>query len=163
MPRWNVVLLAALLGAGLALPAAAQWKWRDKNGQTQYSDLPPPSGTPDENILQRPSARTTALPAAAASAASSPPLAAKRASDPELEARRKKAEQEAADKKKAEDAKVAAARAENCTRAREQMRTYDSGERVARVNEQGERIVLDDAARNAEIERTRGVIAADCR
>jgi hypothetical protein len=163
MPRWNVVLLAALLGTSLALPAAAQWKWRDKNGQTQYSDLPPPSGTPQENILQRPSARNTAPAASAASAASTVPLAAKRASDPELEARRKKAEQDAANKKKAEDAKVAAARAENCSRAREQMRIYDTGERIARVNEKGERIVLDDAARNAEVERTRGIIAADCR
>ena len=29
------------------LPAAAQWKWRDKRGQVQYSDLPPPRDIPD--------------------------------------------------------------------------------------------------------------------
>ena len=33
-----------LFGATLALPVAAQWKWRGANGQMQYSDLPPPPG-----------------------------------------------------------------------------------------------------------------------
>src|ERR1017187_325860 len=63
--------LAAL--ALLALPAQAQWKWRDAAGHVQYSDLPPPSGTPDKDILSRPAVqrRATAatLPASAASAA----------------------------------------------------------------------------------------------
>ena len=58
MPRPRAVLTLALLGAlvgGLAaLPAQAQWKWRDKSGQTQYSDLAPPAGTPEADILQRP-------------------------------------------------------------------------------------------------------------
>jgi hypothetical protein len=165
MTRWNIVVLAALLGLTLALPAAAQWKWRDKSGQTQYSDLPPPPGIPDRDILQRPSAalsaaRTPAVPASAASAAL---LSAAHASDPELEARRKKAEQEVAAKKKAEEAKVSAARADNCARAKEQMRTLDSGARMARTNEKGERIFLDDAARAAEARRTREVMASECK
>ena len=54
MVRWNFVVLATLLGLTFAMPASAQWKWRDKNGQTQYSDLAPPAGTPDHDILQRP-------------------------------------------------------------------------------------------------------------
>ena len=167
MARWNLVLPAALLGLMLALPAAAQWKWRDAHGQTQYSDLPPPPGTPDKDILQRPgagsAARRAAAAAAPASAASAAPLAAARASDPELEARRKKAADEAAAKKKAEDDKVAAARAENCRRAQAQMRTLDSGIRIARVNEKGEREIIDDAARAAETKRTQGIIAAECK
>src|SRR5215213_4585274 len=39
MHRWTALTCAAVLGALLAVPAQAQWKWRDKNGQTQYSDL----------------------------------------------------------------------------------------------------------------------------
>ena len=167
MARWNIALAAALLGLTLALPAAAQWKWRDQRGQTQYSDLPPPPGIPDSAILQRPNAgnaaRRAVLPAAPASAASAAPLAAVRASDPELEAKRKKAEQEAADKKKAEEEKVAAIRADNCSRAKAQMRTIDSGMRIARVNEKGEREILDDAARAAEAKRTRDAIASECK
>src|SRR5215203_3641015 len=103
MSRPFVALLAVLAASLIALPAAAQWKWRDKGGHVQYSDLPPPPGTADTDILARPSpsmrrstpagvapATTPALPAATATAS------APRAADPELEAKRKKAEAEAA-------------------------------------------------------------------
>lgn len=162
MPRWNIALVAALVGLTLALPASAQWKWRDSHGQTQYSDLPPPPGVSEKDILQRPAAgrRAATLPAAPASAA---PLAAARASDPVLEAKRKQAEQEAAAKKKAEEDKIAAARAENCARARAQMRTLDSGIRIARVNDKGEREIIDDTARAAEVKRTQALIASECK
>ena len=167
MTRWNIVALITLLGLALAGPASAQWKWRDKTGQTQYSDLPPPPGVPEHDILQRPSAGTAAHPAAPvaapASGVSAAPLVANRASDPELEAKRKKADQELADKRKAEEAKAAATRADNCTRAKEQMRTIDSGVRMARINEKGEREFLDDAARAAETRRTREVMASECK
>ena len=166
MVRWNFVVLAALLGLTFAMPASAQWKWRDKNGQTQYSDLAPPAGTPDHDILQRPGTgthRAAPSPAAAASAASGSPALTPKSADPELEARRKKAEQEAADKKKSEDAKIAATRAENCSRAQAQMRTIDSGLRMARINAKGEREFLDEAARAAETQRTRDVIASECK
>ena len=179
MSRWTLALLAALLGTTLALPAHAQWKWRDKNGQTQYSDLPPPAAVPEQDILSRPnSARrrnaANAAPVAAAaasagsaaasgvSAAASAPLAPKTV-EPELEAKRKKAEADQAAKVKIEEAKVAAARAENCTRARTQMRTLDSGIRVVRSNEKGEREVLDDKQRADEVKRTNDIIASDCK
>ena len=166
MNSWHIAALVATLGLTLAVPASAQWKWRDKAGQTQYSDLPPPAGVPEGDILQRPaaaSARRSAPVAAPASSASAAPLTAARASDPELEAKRKKAEQDVVDKKKADEAKAAAARAENCTRAKAQMRTLDSGQRIARTNEKGEREILDDAARAAEAERTREVLASECK
>ena len=170
MRRWTVVVLAALLGSALALPAAAQWKWRDRSGHTQYSDLPPPPGTAEQDILMRPTAATitrSTVPAAPASAASGAPLLVPKSGDPELEAKRKKAEQkseqEAADKKKAEDAKIAATKAENCSRARAQMRSIDSGMRMATTDVKGERIVMDDSARAAEAKRTQAVIASDCK
>jgi Domain of unknown function (DUF4124) len=168
MSRWTVVVLAALLGSTLALPAAAQWKWRDKNG-VQYSDLPPPPGVAEADILQRPSAasRRGILPVVAASAAASGAQAlAPKTVDSELEAKRKKTEDEANTKKKAdekaEEARVAAARAENCTRAQTQLRTLDSGVRLAQINEKGERIVMDDTARAAESKRARDMIAENC-
>jgi hypothetical protein len=155
MARWNVVVLAALLGLTVSLPASAQWKWKDKSGQTQYSDLPPPPGVPDQDILLRPSSPPLV-------AASSAPLVAAHASDPELEARRKKAEQDVADKKKADEAKIAANKAENCARARDAARTLDSGIRVARANAQGEREVMDDTMRASESKKAHDVMASDC-
>jgi len=164
MHRWTAVVLTAVLGATLALPAAAQWKWRDQRGQTQYSDTPPPPGTPEKDILQRPnsgsqsrSVTTTPAASAASAAPTTTPV------DSELEAKRKKAEQEVTDKKKADDAKLAAARAENCTRAKAQMRTLDSGTRLSRTNEKGEREFLDDKAREKEVARTREAMASECK
>ena len=157
----------AVLAMCVAGSAVAQWKWRDASGRIQYSDLPPPAGVSDKDILQRPAAPARVAPPPVA--ASAPPLnpAAGKPVETELDAKRKKAEQEEAAKnaaaKKAEDEKVAAAKADNCNRARSQLRALDDGIRMARVNAQGEREVLDDAQRAAETKRTRDIIASDCK
>ena len=169
MRRWTPVAIVTVLGLALALPALAQWKWRDKAGQTQYSDLPPPAGTVEADILQRPNAgqrRAAAAPVAAAAAsdaASAAPRLAPKASEPELEAKLRKADEEAAAKKKADEARMAAARADNCVRAKAQVRTMESGIRVTRTNEKGEREYLDDATRATEAQRSRGIVASDCK
>lgn len=162
MSRRTPLLLAALLGCLIALPATAQWKWRDKTGQTQYSDLPPPAGVPERDILQRPDA-----PQPVAAPASAAPVLAPKTTEPklvaEVEAKRRQAEQEDAARRKAEAERVARAKADNCVRAKEHMRTLDSGMRMARTNAKGEREVLDDAARAAEVRRTREIVSSDCK
>jgi len=148
-----------------ALPAAAQWKWKDARGQVVISDTPPPREIPERDVLQKPNIVVQRANAAATPAASAPAVetVAKAKVDPELEARRKKAEGEQQDKQKVEDAKVAAARAENCQRARSHMSTLDSGVRLSRTNDKGEREILDDKQRADEVQRTRQIIASDCR
>jgi hypothetical protein len=148
-----------------AFPAAAQWKWKDARGQVVISDVPPPRDIPERDVLQKPELVTRRpvgqpTPAASAPAAES---VAKAKVDPELEARRKKAEQEQNDKSKADEEKVAAQRAENCRRARSHMASLDSGIRLSRTNEKGEREILDDKQRADEVNRTRQIIASDCR
>lgn len=170
--RLPLALLVAALGFGLALPAAAQWKWRDAKGQIQYSDLPPPTSVPAHDILLRPEAAGSARrasplagssSAAPASAAAAAPRLVPKALEPELEARRKVAEQDVADKRKADEARMAAVRGENCNRAKAQQRTLDSGARMARTNEKGEREILDDATRAQEARQTRDAIASNCK
>ena len=172
MHRWTALVLTFVVGVAMTTPAAAQWKWRDAQGRTQYSDTPPPPSVPDKDILQRPT--VSAPMRAAAPAASAPASGASGASgltpkiaDSELEAKRKKTEEDAADKateqKKADEAKIAAARADNCARAKAQMRTFDSGVRVSRTNDKGEREFLDDKARAQEVQRTRDAMASDCK
>lgn len=157
--RW---VLLGVLAVAFALPVQAQWKWRDKNGQMQYSDLPPPVGTPDADILQRPAPVAPRPAAVAASGASSAPLLTPKTGDPELEAKRKKAEQDEAARKKAEEARNAAARADNCARAQVQLKAIDDGQRLSRINANGEREVLDDKGRAEEAQRMRSLISADC-
>ena len=159
----------------VSLPAEAQWKWKDKGGRIQYSDLPPPADTPDQDILSRPSAprRSNTAPAAAAAASApssptAPPGTAPAATpppkavDPEFEAKRKKAEGEVQAKNKAEEDRIAMAKADNCARARAQLRTFESGIRVTRTNDKGEREFLDDKQRADETKHAKDVIAADC-
>ena len=179
MARDSVIRTAwAALAAVLvlaSLPAEAQWKWKDKGGRIQYSDLPPPADTADADILSRPNAprraanvvvAPAAATASAAPGASAPSLASARSpapkQDPELEAKIKKSEAEAAARKKVDEERVAAAKADNCQRAREQLRTYDSGVRVFRVNEKGEREYMDDKQRDDQTRKARDVVAADC-
>lgn len=162
----------ALLLAGLALlphsaEAGAQWKWRDASGAIQYSDRPPPPGTPEANILSRPTGTRLQLrkPQDAAAAASAPALkasATQPSEDPELEARRKKAEAEEAAKKKAEEEKMAKQKAENCQRARSYQKTLQDGIRIMRTNAQGEREVLDDKGRGEELRRAQESIQNNC-
>lgn len=174
MLRWIAALSVVLLGSALSLPAEAQWKWRDRSGHTQYSDMPPPAGTAEKDVLSRPTAaqRSAAAPQpsaaasvigldAAASAGRGSGLTP-RAVEPELETRRKQAEQVEADKRKAEEARVAATKADNCVRARAQLRTLDSGQRIARVNEKGERQIVDDAARAEETRRAQDGVTSNC-
>ncbi len=172
MVRPLFALFAALAAALLALPVEAQWKWKDKSGHVQYSDLPPPLGTPEQDILGKPGSQKSRVSVIQTTvAASGVPAAASAASagltprtvEPELEAKRKKAEADLAAKVKAEEVKVAAARADNCVRAKSQLATLDSGIRLARANEKGEREILDDKQRADESKRARDVIAADCK
>lgn len=158
-------MLGLVLLSVLALPADAQWKWRDKDGQVNASDRPPPRDIPEKDILSRPTPeqrRTLPVPSpdAAASVASG---AAPNALEREINARKRAAEQEQAAKAKADAEANAARRAENCRNARSNEATLTSDLRIARTNAAGEREFLDDKARAAELQRTRSVIASDCR
>ena len=174
MVRPLAALLALLAASLLSLPAEAQWKWKDKSGHVQYSDLPPPNGTPEQDILLRPTAgsrRAGPVPnapvsivssGAPASGAASGALAPKTV-DSDLETARKKADADAAAKTKAEEQRIAALRADNCTRAKTQLTTLESGIRLARSNAQGEREFIDDKQRADETRRTKEVINTDCK
>ena len=172
------VALPVLLTMALwsALPASAQYRWKDANGQVHASDLPPPREVPDKAILQRPS-RSQGPAVAPGSAASPAPSRAAPASpaaatplrpasgpvDPELAARRRQADADARARAGADDERTAAQRADNCQRARKQLAKLDSGQRLARQNAQGERVLVDEASRSSDADAARRVIASDCR
>lgn len=162
--------LLAVVSVTLALPCAAQWKWRDAQGRIQYSDRPPPNDVRDRDILTRPAAVSAAprnLPATAASSPTgtpTPPGTSPAAtSDPALEARKRQAEGAQDQARRDEEARVARQKIENCARAKEYARTVESGQRIARTNDKGEREFLDDAQRARESARAREIIASDCR
>jgi hypothetical protein len=152
------LLLAALLVA--ALPAQAQWKWKDKTGQITASDLPPPRDVPEKDILARPDQNTRRPPPPAAAPAAS--VAGRTAVDKDLEARKRAGDQEQQAKARVEEEKLSQQRAENCRRARSHVSALETGQRIARTNDKGEREVLDDKGRAEEMRRANDVIASDC-
>jgi hypothetical protein len=164
------LLIAALIAIGLAAPAQAQWKWRDAQGKVQYSDRPPPSGTPEQDVLQRPANATrtiTVVPvgqaAAAAASAPRPATSTPTKAEQDAAARDKQAQDREAAKQKEAERQQAELRRQNCARAQANLRELQSGTRITRTNEQGERVFMDDAQRQAEVERARGLITSECR
>jgi len=148
----------------LALPAHAQWKWRDKDGRVTASDLPPPREVLDKDITARPPEvrRAPDRPALAASAVVVAAIA-KGPLEREVEARKRAAEQELSAKAIADEERLRQQRAVNCQRARGHLAALDSGQRIARMNDKGEREVIDDRMRADEQRQARTVINSDCR
>lgn len=169
-PLFRSTLAAALLLA-LAAGAQAQWKWRDAAGKVQYSDLPPPQGTPEKDILQRPPGqrqpivvRPVGQPVApVASAPASPAASAPSKAELEQQAKQKQEQEQLAKKQKDEEKRVAEQRADNCKRATANLRMLEEGTRVTRRNDAGETVYLDERQRTEEMQRARGLIASECR
>lgn len=163
-----LLTLCALLTLGTA-QAQGQWKWRDANGNIQYSDRPPPAGTPDKDILSRPAGMRKPIQIvpygvkAAEAPASAPGNAASAAAAKREAEAKSKAAKESEAKLQAEEKRNAEIRAQNCSTAKQQLATLESGVRIARTTESGERLVLDDAARAAEIQKMKTVIASECK
>jgi hypothetical protein len=140
--------------------ALAQHVWLDEKGVKQYSDMPPPPGTPASRILQSPGPRATAdiAPAPAATDKAAAPSVAER--NAAFEKRR--IEQAEGEAKASEQARVAADNARNCEQARGYERTLASGQRIAKLDRNGERVFLSDQERAQEIATAQRVLA-QCR
>ncbi len=162
--------LFGILMLCITLPAQAQWKWRDAAGKLQFSDLPPPQGTAEKDILQRPKnqqpQRVVIMPyGVSASAASAPSAVVSGPSKAEAErqAREKQQEKETLAIQKANEVKLAEQRRDNCLRAKENLKLLQDGVRLTRQNEKGEPIVVDERQRAEEMQRTRSVMESECR
>ncbi|GHU09122.1 hypothetical protein AGMMS50225_09140 [Betaproteobacteria bacterium] len=181
MKRAALLILALFI----ALPAAAQvYQWKDKDGNTHYSDTPPASGEAKTVIhgttpsvvrnapATNPEAATAELtdptaaadpanPAAPKSPALTAPEKSKAERDLEEKERREKA---AADALKADQAAVQEQkRAQECERARVQLAALTSGQRFARPTADGGRTILDDKERAVEINRAQEIVDAFCK
>lgn len=142
-----------------ALPAAAEiYSWKDKEGRTHYSDIPPPSG-------QVKTLRGAPPPAPAPQAEdgeTAQPAAGQQATDADAAFRQRRAAEAEAAAKVAQGTADEAERQRFCTDARNQLGALDSGQRIARMNAAGEREFIDDATRAAESERLRQQIEQHC-
>ena len=149
----KISLVGSLLVVAVAVfaaPAIAQqYKWVDKNGKTQYGDIPPPGvkATP----LRAPSG-PAAPPAADAKAAPKGPLTA---AEQDMAFRKRQTEAQKGRDKEEKTAQEAEAKKDNCARLQEQARLYESGQRISRTNSEGERYYLEDTRVAEEARRAR--------
>jgi len=160
LPRRPLGVMCALALMALTSIAHAQWKWRDADGRTQYSDRPPPPSVAEKDILQRPTNAVRVAPApgvpasAAASGASAPGRAASEPSSREKVERERKAQE---DKARTE------AMAENCRQAQNRQRMLESGVRLRKGTAGGESQPMTEQMRQDEIRQMQTVIAANCK
>jgi len=131
--------LAALVAIAAPAAHATLYKWVDANGRTVYSDQVPPG--------------VKAEPVGAAPAPANPNAARDLANqDAELRKRQLDRAEDAkkAEKSRADNAKLGVL----CQQARAQIVSLRADQMVIyRLNDKGERVVMDDAARRAEIGR----------
>ncbi len=162
--RWIGLMLCGLVAAA----HAQGYKWIDKNGRTQYGDIPPagvkatPLGQPPPPISSP--ANSAPAPSAAgkegtAPAAQKGPLTP---AEQELEFRRRIKEAQEAAAKSEKEKQQAREKQDNCDRAREALRTLESGQRIARVDEKGERYYMSDQQRVAEAAQAREQVRQSC-
>lgn len=169
LENMNTRLMPCLLIL-LAIPtlAMAQWQWLDKEGRPVFSDMPPPSGVSDKQIVKRPEAKLTASQGSTAvqppvtSSAEKPLTPEVNTEDAALSAKIAQTKQAEMQKQQAEEARLATIKAENCRRARSALNTLNSGTRMRITNAQGESVIMDDAARQAEAQHLQNVMHADC-
>jgi len=150
-------LCATLLFAAAGV-AHAQFAWIGPDGTRQYSDRPPPPGTPASKIIKAPGRANPALAPAPAATAVLPALEAGAPADASPKGPPTLAQKEAAyrermkaseeqDKKNREDAQRQRQQAERCAAARETQAQLSSGTRIARYGQDGEKRYMSDAER----------------
>ena len=162
MPSLRYRLSALLLFCCASL-AQAQFVWIAPNGTRQYSDQPPPPGTPASKILKAPgrSAPAQETPQAASPAPAAKPKAPTLA-EREADYVKRGKEREEADRKAQDAVRQAAKQAAYCDGLRKNQRLVASGGKIADVGPDGQKRFLSDAERAALGERTAQQLN-DCR
>lgn len=173
-----VLALCCLSLASVGVASAEVYKWKDKNGKTQYSDSPPLSNIPYTTLSGKKSAQPAPPVAAetgsnkaadsakAGNAPGSPqaPLDPNASKEKVSQDLKDKAAKEAEAKKQEEDKKTAEKKAkdEACKAARSKLAQFQQGGRIYRVNEKGEREYYGDKEIAAEIANAQSDVAANC-
>ena len=165
----RTVSLAALLLV-FALPAAAQWAWKDQNGRLVYSDQAPPASIKPAQIVRQPGGAPGGAPVAAAptvpsqagDAKADPSRGPKTVAEQEAEFRKRQKERADAESKAQRDDQLLAMKAAECERQRGYLRSLEDGNRIFQTTTSGEREVIDDAKRDAEVRRVRESLIKNC-
>jgi hypothetical protein len=170
-----IIIAIALLLATTTVTAQV-FKCVDKNGKVQYSDIPPTADakcSAEKKIDTRVSSSPLDLPPTTGKAAADAKVGKdgkpaakdgpKTLADKAKDFDKRRADETEAAKKAAETERVAKANKTRCTEATNFLRDIESGRPIASSDEKGERVILDDAGRNAQMERARTAMTESCK
>ena len=139
----------------------AQFVWIDAKGVKQFSDRPPPQGTPQKNILKARNMKTaTDVAPTPVAAPVVPKVVPASLADREADYRKRKTEQADAEKKAGIEAENVKIKAAACTAARQQKSQIETGAPIRDTNE--ERSWLDDKQRAERKSAAEKTIAEHC-
>jgi len=160
-----IAALLLLFAACTAMPALAQWSWRDAAGNITYSDSPPPPSTPAKDILRQPGMREQLQQyagTAPATDATAPVRPSGSLADQEADFRKRQLARERTEKKLAEEETQARQRDEACSRARGYQQVLNSGVPVLHPDPDGNHGYLGDEQRVRELQQAHEAIAKNC-
>lgn len=157
--RLVFALVLASTSAGMSAQAET-YQWKDSNGQTVVSDIPPPATAKGKRSIGgvKPAVVSEALPEKTADA---PKVAEAPKTTAEKDFDFKKRQQEA--KEKSDKQAAEAEKRDNCERARRNVVALESDQPLSTYGDNGERQLMDSTQRNQEIERARKVMADTCK
>ena len=151
----TISLICLLLTTSLGMADSEIYKWTDEDGNVHFSDCPPPPSCDAETI------RTPVEPAK-----EDVSRAQQRLDEMLQEQQVTKAERERAklekERKRVLAMEVAVAMKRACIRARQNLQVLQVQKPVFYIDEKGEYVYLDEATRQAEIERMKNLVAATC-
>ena len=130
--------------------SAQVYKWVDENGQTQFSQFPPPG---DQQTADKVDVKTQ--PA-------SNPEAAKRLKDMRQNLLESSVERNTQSEQDKEDAKEAERMAENCERAKQHLRDIENNGRIYKTQEDGERYWYSEQEREGLISKAKEQVDKYC-
>lgn len=166
MSRVAITLSTLLVLAGFSVPASAQvFKCTDSGGKVSYSQSPCPKNARSATVAPAPappSAPAEAGKGDGGKAAKAPP-GPKTAAELEQDFRKRRAEAEKAEQEQQKKLAESKDAEENCRSARGQLSSLESGQRQMRFDANGERYFLDEAQSEAEKQRARRAVEANCK
>lgn len=143
---------------------AETYQWKDSNGQTVVSDVPPPptvkgrrsiGGSQPSVVSEKPAEKS----AEDAKAADAPKTSAEK--DLEFKKRQQEAKEKA--DKLAKEQTAEADKRVNCERARNIVAALEGNQPVSSYDEQGQRKLMDNTQREQELDRARRAMAESCK
>jgi hypothetical protein len=143
---------------------AETFQWKDSNGQTVVSDVPPPASAKGRRSIggQQPTVVSEKI-------AEKSPDGAKANDAPKTTAEKdldfKKRQQDAKEKadKQAKEQAAEKDKRDNCENARRNLAALEANQPMATFDDKGQRILMDGAQREQEMERARRVVADSCK